>query len=178
MVSTAIRLYISYVGEDKKIVSFSKEKYTKETFLLHLKALFSINEGCIRLYESNSNAELMDMDDFGENDNLYIKVETSPPPQTSLISETFQINIDSLRNNTFEHDSLLLEVNSWAMPLKFKMIYSEGLKPTKNGYKRVLKCHWKGCQFALTFKSNKDKKDFRLDTKEQILHNFHAGKSI
>ena len=177
MVSTAIRLYISYVGEDKKIVSFSKEKYPKETFLFHLKALFSINEGCIRLYESNSNAKLIAMDDLRESDNLYIKVEISPPPQTSLISETFQINLDFLRNKTFEYDSLLLEINSRPMPLKFKKIYLEGLKPTKIGYKQVLKCHWKGWQLALTFKSNKDKKDFRLDTKEQIiLHNFHAGK--
>jgi len=51
-----------------------------------------------------------------------------------------EIEIDYVKlfGRKFASNQMIIDLNTWALPLKFKLIYLEGVKKTKDGYKRVL----------------------------------------
>ena len=48
------------------------------------------------------------------------------------------INLDTLKGKIFENESLIDELNKWALKFKFQVMVSEGLKKMKSSFKKKI----------------------------------------
>ena len=127
------------------------------------------------LFQTGSDAEIVEPD-FRDSDDFYIKVQSVSSAIQLLPTQEITINVEYLAKRLFNGETLLEEVNKWAIGFKFKLIFLEGLKSLKNGFKRVVGCQVKDCKFKLIFKSNKNGKDFKLEEDLKLVHNVHTGR--
>ena len=90
--------------------------------------------------------------------------------------QTLQIDLQDISDKVFqEEEELLFGLNQWAFKKKFKLILSEGKKPTKDGYRQVIGCSNKKCNFKLTFKSFGESQEFTMDLTLSNKWNNHNG---
>ena len=57
----------------------------------------------------------------------------------------------------------------------FKVVYREGIKPLKKGWKREMRCSFKECPFKIIFKSNELGTEFKIDLVLSAQYNKHIG---
>jgi len=110
MLPTTVRIFVSYKGDDKKLISYSSNKYTMETFCAYLKDLFKIEGGNIALFQTGSDAEIVEPD-FRDSDDFYIKVQSVSSAIQLLPTQEITINVEYLAKRLFNGETLLEEVN-------------------------------------------------------------------
>ena len=64
---------------------------------------------------------------------------------------------------------VLKELNEWAEPRGFKLVFSEGKKKLNEGYKRVIRCNNKECCFQMIVMAPHSQKDQNYEHIDQIL---------
>ena len=85
-----------------------------------------------------------------------------------------EIDIKEIKRLKFTEESLLLDINQWAMKQKFRLTFREGRKRTKKGFRRVLGCPVSECNFKLTFKSNMEDGEYLVDLDLAEKYNRHS----
>lgn len=175
MDNTSFRLVIKFEDE-KKLIIF-KPHDPMEVFVNYIKTLFKLKAD-IKIYLSSFQAEITSLEVVQPNDELYVEVNSqalqAPEKQEN---STFEVDVIDIKEIKCKEEDLLLEVNQWAMKKKFRLIYAEGRRSLKIGFKRVLKCPVNNCPFKLTFKSGSEENKFHLDLILAKKYNKHSGNS-
>lgn len=86
-----------------------------------------------------------------------------------------EIDYDDLVSKSYNEENLLVDLNHWALERKFKFIISEGIKETKIGFKRVLRCSDKQCNYRLILKSEDSQTNFKLYEKLSRKYKKHSN---
>lgn len=99
-------------------------------------------------------------DEIQENDEIIVvpiqnnndpeKIENDSKPREEENCQ-IEINVQGFLNEQIYHKDLISTLNEWANPLKFKVCFTEGAKPTKKGLKRTACCVKDHCPFKLIF---------------------------
>ena len=168
---TGFCLYISYNNTKKKI--FLDIQTDFNTFLRYIKTDFNLLDAEILLFELDSDAEITSRQVLEPNSQLVIKVKEI---YADNIMDNINpiIGLESLKDLEVSEDGLLAKMNEWAESKKFRLIFREGKKELKKGFKRDLFCSERTCPFKLTFKTGTTNL-YRLDYDLSKKHNYHSG---
>ena len=178
MIKESLRVVVLF-DDEKKLVPYSLNQPFEE-FQNYLIKLFKITSGKIKIFESQTKAEIVSTAIIQPQDLLVVETEAV---QIQILSqdphcETNKIDIKELVMKEIPEEELYWEINQWAVAKKFRLISLEGKKPLKDGFKRVMGCPEKGCKFKLTFKSDTKEEIYRLDYKLGERNSVHEGKLI
>ena len=164
-------MYLCYLSRREKEIIFSIEGKWKK-FLESVQNEFHLDQ-TISIFEISSGAEINSADVLEPNNDLLIKVQTTQS-EVRLVSPIIMLR--ELIGKKYKKEELYSKANEWAGERHFKLVYREGLKAIKKGWKREMKCNVENCKFKLTFKSDKTGQVFELDEKLSNKHNKHSGK--
>jgi len=162
-------VYITYQDSKRKI--FLEQDKDFKDFIESIKSEFKIHQENIQLFEVQSKAEITSIAVLEPYADLFIQIGLVSEQSKSVL----KICLNDLVNKKFKEADLNSVINEWAVQYGFKLVYKEGLKTTKTGFKREMRCQVKNCGFKLTFKSDKIGRDYELDFKLSIKHNEHKG---
>ena len=158
-------LYVTYGNLKKKI--FVGYKNNWKDFEGLIKQEFNIIDQHLRFIEKESEAEISSVAVLEPNLNLVIKTGASDGQYSNV---SHQIPLEELTNQIFSPQGLLKKVNEWSLAKNFKVVYREGIKPLKKGWKREMRC-----PFRIIFKSNELGTEFKIDLVLSAQYNKHIG---
>jgi len=134
------------------------------------KQIFQIQEP-FTIKTKSDNTQIIFTSEVIRSDELFIELFQSDIPSNPLQGPARQItslaqsqekdieikiNIKTLKEKVYQGLSLIEDLNdSWALPLGFKLRFSQGVKAYEKVLNRTMRCCNSLCQFKLTFLSSK-----------------------
>jgi len=157
-------------------------------FSLFIQEEFSIGDKEIKLTEIRRNAEITSPRclkeeggysiEEGEN-NLDNPINSAPPNNSSDLNQSngngTRIDYNDIKNNKYHKNELQDQINVWANQKKIDLVYKQGTRQMKKGFKKTLHCHIKNCNYRLVFKSDHSETDYQLDEKLSAKYADHSS---
>ena len=123
-------VYITYQDSKRKI--FLEQDKDFKGFVESIKSEFKIHQENIQLFEVQSKAEITSIAVLEPYADLFIQIGLVSEQSKSVL----KICLNDLVNKKFKEADLNSVINEWAVQYGFKLVYKEGLKTTKTGFKR------------------------------------------
>jgi len=103
---------------------------------------FELPFGELKIFSARLKAEVTIIEFIKEEEEYYIEhlidVVQIQLPQNNF--RPLQIDLQAISDKVFQEEDLLFELNQWAYKKKYKLVVSEGKKPTRDGYRQVIGC--------------------------------------
>ena len=125
-----------------------------------IKSLFNLTID-IKVFVQSLNAEVFSTREIFQGDDLLVVPVQHPEvyraeefqdlPESHESSTFIKVDLASISNKEFKGKTLLKELNSWAIPLKFELIFPNGVSKLQNKIRRTVWCCVKKCNFRLYF---------------------------
>jgi len=94
--------------------------------------------------------------------------------EEEISKDTNIISFATLPDKTFHDESILEEVNKWALSMNFQVIVSEGLKKMNKSWKKSFRCHIRSCPYRLIFLSDENCENFKVYEKLSQKYQSHS----
>jgi len=153
-----------------------------------LREHFQLNRNDIKLRDIKRGAEITSVLSFKEENDYEIIAEESKVngivednPQTNpsnKVNNSVEIKFDDLLTKKFNEDDLDIQMNKWANPKGFNLIFGEGRQELNNEIKSTLICNVKGYYYQIIFKGNKDGSNFEVYEKLSVKYRNHSNLRI
>jgi len=160
MESTLAEIKITY-GNTSKIMIYQKGT-SLDQFKAEIARGFNLSLSQFNLYDSERNAEIIHA--FSLQDGRAFQVLEGGNLNGSYVDDnregesenTKVINLDTLKGKIFENESLIDELNKWALKFKFQVMVSEGLKKMKSSFKKSFRCQIRTCPYRIIYLSDEN----------------------
>ena len=169
----------------KKLIIYEPQM-DMNAFKAHLQSHFRLSNKEIILTDTKRDAEITSVLSLKSDNEVRIlisgenhdKSDDENKVPSSIQAEKDNICFNMLIGKKYYAEDLLEELNEWAEPQKFKLVYSEGPKKLKNAIKRTLSCFKKNCDYRLVFLSDENGENFEIFPKLSQKYSTHSKPSF